>query len=71
MFLVETKYFNPTYVCDKCGRKLHYRPKRLTLKEYDDRYGHQPVANYDLCDRHYEIFMNWINNERKEDDNER
>jgi hypothetical protein len=67
MFLQETKYTNPTYICDKCGKTLHYRPKRLTLKEYDDRLGHYGVANYDLCDKHYEMFMNWVTNKKKEE----
>lgn len=67
MLLKETRYTdNPVYICDKCGVKMLYRPKRLCLQEHNTHYGHQTVEHYDLCDRHYEIFMNWLNNVKKE-----
>lgn len=65
MFLARTKYTNPTYICNKCGIRMTYKPKRLCLQEYKPRYGHKTVEFYDLCNKCYPIFNNWIKNTRQ------
>lgn len=64
MFLMRTKYTStPTYVCDKCKKKLtEYRPRRLGLNKYErDKY--KVYKNIDLCTNCYNEFVKWYKGE--------
>lgn len=55
------------YKCCICHKELKEKPHRLTHQEYAIAKYKQyaPVKNYDLCDKHFEIFKNWVEKHEK------
>ena len=49
------------YRCKKCNKEIN-RHYRLVLMEWGkSRLGDfKTIEHYDLCDKHYEIFRDWI-----------
>lgn len=58
------------YKCIICNKVLEEKPIRLVKQIYGaGRYNqYHPIEHFDFCKKHFERFMNWINNHRRENE---
>lgn len=56
------------YKCCICHTVLAKKPHRLVLQEYGagNYKQYAPVDKFDLCDKHFQIFMKWIKKNQKD-----